>query len=256
MEQQIIIHTKDHQLSGVLHIPKGAEKEKRPALVICHGFIGSKVGQHRMFVKTARRLCLAGFVVLRFDFSGCGESSGEYRNITITEQVEEANAAIDALVSHPNVDLEHITLVGHSLGGAIAASVAARDKRIHQLILLSPVADPFVDIVQIVGSELYLQCLQEKVINFAGFEIGRELFLSLPQVRPLDNIHTFQGKVLLVHGSDDGDTPLENSYQYQSKLSTRSQGHCKLHIVEGADHTYNSPLWEQEIQEVIMQWLA
>lgn len=256
MEQQMIIHTDSHQLSGVLHIPRCHEHEQKPAIVMCHGFIGSKVGQHRMFVKTARRLCLAGFVVLRFDFSGCGESSGEYRQVTITEQLQEASTAIDVLVNHPNVDPGQITLVGHSLGGAIAASVATLDQRINQLILLSPVADPFTDIVQIVGVELYQQCLQESVVNYQGFEIGRDLFLSLPHVHPLENIHTFQGKVLLIHGSEDGDTPLANSHQYQQTLTKRLQGHCELHVVQGADHTYNSPLWEQEVQEVIMQWLA
>jgi len=256
MEQQLIIDTKNHQLSGVLHIPICKTDEKRPALLMCHGFIGSKVGQHRMFVKTARQLCLAGFVVLRFDFSGCGESSGEYRDITITEQVEEARTALEVLLAHPNVDLGNITLVGHSLGGAIAASVAIQDIRIHQLILLSPVAHPFADIVKIVGPEQYLQCLQETVINYAGFEIGREFFLSLPHVRPLDNIHMFQGKVLLVHGSEDGDTPLENSYEYQDKLVKRLQGHCELHIVKEADHTYNAPRWEREVQEVMMGWLV
>ncbi|WP_378951439.1 alpha/beta hydrolase [Pelosinus sp. sgz500959] len=256
MEQQIIIHTDSHQLSGVLHIPKCTKEEKKPAVVICHGFISSKVGQHRIFVKTARQLCQAGFVVLRFDFSGCGESSGEYRDVTITQQIQEASKAIDRLLEHPNVNCKQITLVGHSLGGAIAASVASVDDRIHRLILLSPVANPFDDITQIVGPELYEKCLKESVINYEGFEIGRELFLSLPTIRPLEAIHQFQGDVLLIHGSDDKDTPLENAYQYKRILEKRSQGHCNLYVIKGADHTYNSPLWEKELQTMILQWLA
>lgn len=256
MEEQIIIHTDYHQLSGVLHIPQCNEQEKKPAVVICHGFVSSKVGQHRIFVKTARKLCQAGFVVLRFDFSGCGESSGEYKDITITEQVKEARRAIDRLVEHPNVDCKEITLVGHSLGGAIAASVASLDKRIHQLILLSPVAQPFDDIVQVIGQERYQKCLKDSVVNFEGFEVGRELFLSLPEVRPLETIHKFQGNVLLVHGSEDEDTPLENAYQYQQILDKRQEGHCELHVIKGADHTYNSPLWEKELQTIVLQWLA
>lgn len=254
MEEQIIIHTDLHRLSGVLHIPQCDKDEKKPALVICHGFIGSKVGQHRIFVKTARQLCQAGVVVLRFDFSGCGESSGEYRDVTITEQIREAGKAIDVLVQHPNVDSGKITLIGHSLGGAIAASVASSDKRIYQLILLSPVANPFDDIVQIVGQERYQKCLQESVMNFEGFEIGRDLFLSLSKVHPLETIHQFQGNVLLIHGSEDEDTPVENSYQYQSILDKRLQGQCELQIIQGADHTYNSPLWERELQEIIVGW--
>lgn len=254
MEQQLIIHTDYHQLSSVLHIPPCNENDKKPAFIICHGFIGSKVGQHRIFIKMARKLCLAGYVVLRFDFSGCGESSGEYRDVTITGQIEEAKKAIDLVAKHPNVDCEQITLVGHSLGGAIAACVAAQDKRIHRLILLSPVAKPFDDIVQIIGNDRYQKCLQEGIVNYEGFEVGRELFLSLPHVQPLDEIHKFQGQVLLIHGSEDKDTPLDNAYQYQYRLDKRSEGQCELQIIRGADHTYNSPLWELEIQKIIMQW--
>lgn len=256
MEQQFIIHTESQQLSSVLHIPHCNENEKKPAIVICHGFISSKVGQHRLFVTLARKLCLAGYVVLRFDFSGCGESSGEHRQITITQQMEEVIKAIDLLEEHPQVDCNKITLLGHSLGGAIAASIAASDRRIHQLILLSPVAKAFDDIVKIVGLERYEKCLQEGVVNYEGFELGRDLFLSLPQLRPLAEIHKFQGNVLLIHGSKDVETPLENAYQYQAILDKRLENHCELQIIKGADHTYNSPLWESELQQTIIQWLA
>jgi dipeptidyl aminopeptidase/acylaminoacyl peptidase len=256
MEQQIIIHTDSQQLSSVLHIPPGNEHEKKPAIVICHGFISSKVGQHRMFISLARQLCQVGFVVLRFDFSGCGESSGEYRDVTITQQIEETKQVIDFVAEHPNVDTANITLLGHSMGGAIAASVAAIDTRIQQLILLSPVAEPLHDILGILGQERYQQCLQEGIVNYEGFEIGKDLFCSLSQVDPLAGIHKFKGNVLLIHGSEDVETPLQNAYQYQVVLERRLKSHCELRIIAGADHTYNSPLWERELQQIIIQWLA
>ncbi len=255
MEKQIIIHTDSEQLSGVLHIPDCSEHEKRPAILICHGFISSKVGQHRLFVTLARKLCHAGYIVLRFDFSGCGESSGEYRNITSTQQIKETMKAIDFLEKQPDIDISHIILLGHSLGGAIAASVAALDRRIHQLILLSPVANAHSDIVEIVGQERFQECLEEGVVNFEGFELGEALFLSLRQLQPLAEIHKFQGNVLLIHGSEDIETPLENVYQYQSVLAVRAACQCRLQIIAGADHTYNSPLWENELQQIIIEWL-
>jgi alpha/beta superfamily hydrolase len=256
MEQQIIIHTDTQQLNSVLHMPQYNENEKKPAVIICHGFISSKVGQHRVFVKIARQLCQAGFVVLRFDFSGCGESSGEYRDVTITQQIEETKKVIDFLVEHPNVDTANITLLGHSMGGAIAASVAAIDTRIQQLILLSPVAEPLNDILGILGQERYKRCLQEGIVNYEGFEIGKDFFFSLSQVHPLVEINKFKGNVLLVHGSEDVETPLKNAYQYQAILDERLESLCNLRIIEGADHTYNSPLWERELQQIIIEWLA
>ena len=47
-------------------------------IIICHGFIGSKVGVDRLFVKAAEEFTMDGAIVLRFDFAGCGESSGNY----------------------------------------------------------------------------------------------------------------------------------------------------------------------------------
>jgi pimeloyl-ACP methyl ester carboxylesterase len=255
MEKQVSIHTDSQQLSGVLHIPDCNKDEKRPAIVICHGFISSKVGQHRLFVTLARNLCLAGYAVLRFDFSGCGESSGEYLDVTITQQIEEAARAIDSLEKHPEIDLTNITLLGHSLGGAIATSVAASDSRIQQLILLSPVANPFDDIVKIVGQERYQKCLEESSVNFEGFELGRTLFLSLAELRPLAEIHKFHKDVLLIHGSEDVETPLDNAYQYQKRLEQRAEGHSDLKIIKDADHCYCSAIWKKELSELILHWL-
>lgn len=256
MEQQIIIHTDSQQLSSVLHMPQCNEHEKKPAVVICHGFISSKVGQHRVFVSLARQLCQDGFIVLRFDYSGCGESSGEYRDVTITQQIEETKKIIDFVAEHPNVDTANITLLGHSMGGAIAASVAAIDTRIQQLILLSPVAEPLHDILGILGQERYQRCLQEGIVNYEGFEIGKDFFSSLSQVNPLAGIHQFKGNVLLVHGSEDVETPLQNAYQYQAVLEKRLGSHCELKIIDEADHCYSSPIWKKELTAFILRWLT
>ena len=52
--QSISINHNHLQLSGVLHLPKRKQHEKVPLIVLLHGFIGSKVGEHRLFVKAAR----------------------------------------------------------------------------------------------------------------------------------------------------------------------------------------------------------
>ena len=94
-------------------------------------------------------------------------------------------------------DADQIVLLGHSLGGCIAAIVAGLDKRISKLILWSPVARPLEDIVGIIGEELYSECLQNKVVNYHGFEVGLEFLASLSSTRPLEKIQNFFGKVLL-----------------------------------------------------------
>lgn len=255
MEEQIVITVNDYQLKGVLHVPEQSNNKKLPLVIICHGFISSKVGQHRIFVKTARELCRVGFAVLRFDYSGCGESTGEYRDITLTRHIEETIEVIAFAVRHPNIDPDQIVLLGHSLGGGIAASVAGIDKRIKKLILWSPVARPFMDIVGIVGEELYKECLEKHVVNYQGFEVGLDFFDSLAKTHPLEIVKEFHGNVLVVHGTGDVETPVENAYMYGLALYKRSQAVNDVRVIDGADHTYNSPVWERELIGLTLHWL-
>ncbi|MDD4599929.1 2-succinyl-6-hydroxy-2,4-cyclohexadiene-1-carboxylate synthase [bioreactor metagenome] len=255
MEQQVIINTQEQSLYGILHLPEVFNQEKVPVVVICHGFISSKTGQHRMFVKAARELCQGGFAVLRFDFSGCGDSTGEYKDISVPRQVEETRRVIDFVAQYPAIDDSRIVLLGHSLGGAVATVSAAHDNRVNKLILLSPVAEPFKDIVGIVGKELYDQCHKDGVVNFQGFELGAQFFSSLIGLQPLSQAEYFGGDVLIVHGSGDVEIPLNNARLYQNVYKWRGRSHCKLQVVKGADHTYSSTAWKSECFDIILKWL-
>lgn len=120
----------------------------RITVLICHGFVGSRIGVDRLFVKAARDMAAHGFNVVRFDYAGCGESEGEY-----------GAGGMDALLRQTRDVLEHVRnmesgapgrliLLGHSLGGAVSLLTAARDSRVDGLVLWAPVLRPFEDIVR------------------------------------------------------------------------------------------------------------
>lgn len=251
----MIINTNEHSLQGILHLPQLPRQKKSPVIIICHGFISSKTGQHRLFVQGARELCKDGYAVLRFDFSGCGDSTGEYKNVSVLRQLEETQRVIDFVAQHPEIDARRIILLGHSLGGAIAAATAANDNRIYKLILLSPVASPFRDIVNIVGTKLYEQCLKDGVADYDGFQLGKQFFASLAKLQPLKKAELFGGDVLIVHGSCDLETPLENAILYRNVFERRECSHCDLQVVHGADHTYSSTVWKTECFAKMLKWL-
>lgn len=93
-----------------------------------HGFGSNKDGG---FAKAAATLLTGlGYVVMRFDFRGCGESEGPRGRVICMEQVEDTSSAISFLETLEGVDKTRIGLMGHSFGAAVAVYAAAVDKRV------------------------------------------------------------------------------------------------------------------------------
>lgn len=137
MEQAIEFSSAGLTLRGVLHAPAGAGP--RPALILCHGFGGSCRGAGHP--ELARALARAGYVVLRFDFRGCGQSEGERGSVIVAEEAEDLRAAIDFLASQPMADAARIGVVGASLGGSVAIEVAAEDPRVKVCVASGAIGD-------------------------------------------------------------------------------------------------------------------
>lgn len=140
METPVVFDCKGEQIVGMLHLPVG--RGRVPGVLLLHGFGGHKAETHRMFVKLARRLVARGMGVLRFDYRGSGDSSGEFEEMTIRSQICDAIRALTFLSRHKRINSKRLAVVGFSLGGAVAAHLVAREKaRVQSLVLISPVAE-------------------------------------------------------------------------------------------------------------------
>lgn len=127
MEHEVAFDSAGIQLRGTLHIPDGV-RAPTAALAICHGFGGNSSGADRR--RFAQAFESAGYVVLRFDFRGCGASGGEPGRVICQEEVEDLRNAITFLQSGEVVDRARIGVVGGSLGGSVAIYATAVDPRI------------------------------------------------------------------------------------------------------------------------------
>lgn len=262
MEKQLIVHHEQLELTATLHYPSAKETEKdgggdgkRQAVIICHGFIGSRIGVDRLFVKTARALAAQGSFVIRFDYGGCGESSGDYGALGFDAMVDQTRTMIDYVSEMDCVDPRRITLLGHSLGGAVAIMTAVKDKRVKRLALWSPVGYPFNDIVRIVGRVGYDEAIQRGSTDHRGYTLQPVFFDSLMQHQPFQSATRFGGDVLLVHGTSDELIPVDYSFLYQKVFWTRSEGICDKEIIFQADHTYSSRPHQEEAIRVTSEWL-
>ncbi|MGO4886922.1 alpha/beta hydrolase family protein [Anaerobacillus sp. MEB173] len=255
--KNIMFQVNEKNLSGAIHIPGNSGLHSHPAIILVHGFVGSKVGEHRLFVKAARYFSQLGYVVFRFDFSGCGESDGDYGDVTVSNQIEELKGAIDFVLSQKEVNKNNLTVIGHSLGGAVSALTAGLDDRISQLLLWSPVARPYEDIVRITGDFAVKHAKETGLYDYNGFNLSHTFFSDLQNHKPLEDIKNFNGLAFIIHASHDEDVPNINAADYTKAINQSMPTHLSTStLLEHADHTFSSYSFENELFELSSNWLS
>ncbi len=133
-QKPFVLSTGHADLSAVLH----PNEASRHLVILCHGFTGNKTEGNRLFVLTSRALQAAGFNVLRFDFMGSGDSSGDFSQITPNTQIRDL---LDVL-TWARSRYRKVAVLGLSFGGgtAICAAYQAR-RRPDALLTWSAVPD-------------------------------------------------------------------------------------------------------------------
>ncbi len=126
----------DRQLFGYHHVPRGVAKG---AVVICPSWAGEYDFSHRALLVLARRLASGGSHVLRFDYSGTGDSWGETTEADLGRWEDDAGLAVEELRTMSG--LASVDVVGLRLGGYVAIRVAGADSRIGRAVLWDPVFD-------------------------------------------------------------------------------------------------------------------
>lgn len=251
MELQVSFPCDGEGIFGVLHLPARTPAPDLPAgrvagMVMCHGFTGHKAETHRLFVNAARSFAAAGLAVLRFDFRGSGDSAGEFREMTISREIADAQAALDYLCSRTEVDPGRVGVLGLSLGGCVAACLAGRDPRVQALVLWAALAHP-----QRLFQRLLPGLADRETLDANGWEIGRAFLDDSRALLPLEEIKRYAGPALVVHGSQDQSVPPTDADDYCEALGARGE----LHLVEGADHVFSSLCWKAEAISVSQRFL-
>ena len=221
------------------------EGEKRPAVVICHGFKGFK--DWGMFPRLADRLAVAGLTAISFNFSGSGVSEGD--QFDELDRWGHQKPSTDLLDVKTMVDYalangaSSVGLVGHSRGGGLAILHAARDERVKALVTWASVdhflrwpeddiakwrRDGRIDVVNTRTGQvlpLFRDALEDADRNAAG----------------LLDVKAAAARItvpwLIAHGTADRSVSPEIGKAL--KAASRS-AKTELLLVEGADHTFGA----------------
>ncbi len=139
MEKVVSFESGQFRLNGIIHSPPKTEG-RVGVILLCPGY-KHRVGQHRLYVYLARRLCKEGFHVLRFDFHGLGDSGGEIERCLFADFwnfvqrggfVDDTIAAIDYFTKE--IAPERIVLMGLCGGAITALLAAAREERVDGIL--------------------------------------------------------------------------------------------------------------------------
>jgi hypothetical protein len=128
-------------LAGTLSQPAGPPGVRRPVIVLVGGSgptdRDETVAGIPVLGQLAGALADAGFLVLRYDKRGVGQSGGRVETAGLAEFAEDLRAAVKFAADRKDADPKRITVAGHSEGGAVALLAAARDRRIAAVVLMA-----------------------------------------------------------------------------------------------------------------------
>lgn len=225
-----------------------AGSHKSALVIVCHGFTGSKEGSGQA-VAMGNELVLLGYSTLLFDFAGCGESEGNWEDLTLTGQIDDLGSVVEwsRLEGY-----KQIILTGRSFGGSTVLGYAARDKDINAVCTWAAVARPdqlFSHFIKgrELGSADELLTIEsdEKLLN-----LRRSFFNDLAR-------HDLPGcaaaiaprKLLVIHGSADQSVPCTDAELiYQSALEPK-----EMVIIDGADHRFSNHT--NQVWALFFDWL-
>ena len=222
----------DHgKLAAVLQTPDG--QKNYPLVIICHGFTASK--EHLLLTSLADELEARGIASIRFDFNGHGASEGDFQDMTVLNEIEDAKKVYEYASRLPNVT--SISIAGHSQGGVVASMVAGElgAKKIKAVVLMAPAAVLRDDAIrgQLMGVTYDALNPPEYVEIFRGLKVGRNYIVTAQTLPIYETAEKFTGAALAIHGTGDDIVTYTYSLSYK-----KTYNHGEINLLDRVDHSF------------------
>lgn len=247
------------QIRGMQYFPEDFEVGKRyPAVVISHVFKGN----HAHMADFGRAFAGLGYIAVCFSFCGGGrlsddsslQSDGSSLDMTISTEVSDLCAVIDAVTAQDYVDAENIFLLGASQGGFVSGLAAAKcGNRIKKLMMIFPaICIPDHARMGCLGGSVYDPLNVPEEIRCPGTTLGRAFHEDVVGMDPYLELSRYQGPVLILHGLND--TVVNYAYAVRAKEAYGKE-QCHLQLIRGMGHGYDKNQFDS-LMASIRQFLA
>jgi pimeloyl-ACP methyl ester carboxylesterase len=150
-DADVLIPVNGFTLAGTITTPPGEGKLRHPAIVLVGG--SGPVDRDEtvvgipIFGQLAGGLAERGFIVVRYDKRGVGQSGGRTETATLSDYADDVIGVVKWLSDRDDVDSDSITVVGHSEGGSVAMIAATREKKIDALVLIAAIGSTGAELI-------------------------------------------------------------------------------------------------------------
>jgi len=135
VKEEALLFGKHKNLVGVVTDPT-ERNHNLPAILLLNAGLIHRVGPNRLYVRLARYLSELGFVVMRFDLSGIGDSNVRPDNMPIEKSsVDDTRQAMDYLENTRSV--KQFLVMGHCAGAIHSIMAASEDKRVTGIVMIN-----------------------------------------------------------------------------------------------------------------------
>ena len=233
----------DHgRLKALIQKPELKPGEKCPMVIFCHGFNGTMNGP--LFELVADTLQAHGIASIRFDFNGHGGSEGEFKDMTVPNEIEDAKKVVEYVR-----DLKYVSdlaIVGHSQGGVVASMTAGLlseelgEPAFTAVALMAPAAVLRDDAIRgnTMGKTYDPFDPGEYVELWGGLKLGGNYIRTAFSLPIYETAAKYQGPALIIHGNADRVVP----YTYGERFH-QIWPKSELVIQEYFDHGFSQNVY-------------
>ncbi len=244
--QKVVFQNKEGQnLSGRLELP--VNQHPHNFAIFAHCFTCTK---NLSAVKNiGRALTAKGFGVLRFDFTGLGESEGDFEDTNFSGNVEDLLAASDYLKEHYQAPT---LLIGHSLGGAAVIFAASQINSIKAVATIGAPSSP-KHVQHLLKSGIdEINETGQAIVHLSGrdFTIKKQFIDDLETKSLPETAQKLNKALLVMHSPQDSTVSINNAEEIY--VSAR---HPKSFVsLNNADHLLMNKKDSIYVGEVIASW--
>lgn len=234
------------RLSGLLDQPAG---RARAFALFAHCFTCTR--DSKAAVQIAKALTESGIGVLRFDFTGLGQSAGDFSNSTFGGSIQDLEFAATAM---SEAGLSPSLLIGHSLGGAAALAAAAKMPTVTAVAVIAAPFSP-EHVIGLFKTDLAtILSAGEAQVQLGGkpFTIRKGFIEDLRLQEPAERIGSLDRPLLILHSPIDQLVGIENA-----GLVFQAARHPKSYVsLDHADHLLSRNADAEYAAHVIAAWAA